>query len=130
MKRLSAKTYARAFRAAAADATPTEQHQLAKAFLAYLRRQRVSRLLPRVLEHLQALDDEAHHVTRMRIVSAGALDDAALKDSLTKVVGQVALETEENSALIGGLTLRLGDNLIDASIAGRLRRLHTHLTSR
>jgi F-type H+-transporting ATPase subunit delta len=39
----------------------------------------------------------------------------------------VSLRTEIDPALIGGLTVRVGDRLLDASVRGRLQRLRGEL---
>lgn len=41
--------------------------------------------------------------------------------------GAVELETSVDPSLIGGLTVRIGDRLIDASVRGRLERLRERL---
>ena len=40
---------------------------------------------------------------------------------------QVDLRTEVDPAIIGGLTIQVGDRLLDASIRGRLERLREQL---
>ncbi len=45
---------------------------------------------------------------------------------LAKAVGSdVELETEVDSALVGGIQLRIGSTLIDASVAAKLDRMNT-----
>lgn len=45
----------------------------------------------------------------------------------TMVGGAVDLRSEVDDALIGGLTIRVGDTLLDASVRGRLERLRNQL---
>jgi F0F1-type ATP synthase delta subunit len=40
---------------------------------------------------------------------------------------QVELRTEVDPGLLGGLTVQVRDQLLDASISGRLERLRDHL---
>jgi F-type H+-transporting ATPase subunit delta len=40
---------------------------------------------------------------------------------------KVTLQIEENAALLGGLRIRVGGQLIDASVQGRLQRMESHL---
>jgi len=49
-----------------------------------------------------------------------------LKDHFGK---KVALEIHVNESLLGGLRIRVGGQLIDASVAGRLQRLESHLNA-
>ena len=61
------------------------------------------------------------------IVSAFELDDAqrdALTQSMAKRLGrEIDLEVAVDDALIGGVIIRSGDVVIDASLRGRLRQL-------
>ncbi len=57
---------------------------------------------------------------------AGPIDDAALEDlraALAEHAGHpVSISPRENPKLIAGIRIRLGDDLLDASVAGRLQR--------
>lgn len=51
---------------------------------------------------------------------------AKLEGVLTKAVGSdIELETEVDPALVGGIQLRIGSKLIDASVASKLDRMNT-----
>ena len=51
---------------------------------------------------------------------------ARLEQVLAKAVGSdVELETEVDEDLIGGIQLRIGSTLIDASVAAKLDRMNT-----
>ena len=43
--------------------------------------------------------------------------------------GRIALETDVDADLLGGLVVRVGDRLIDGSVRGRLERLRNQLVS-
>lgn len=62
---------------------------------------------------------------------AQPLDDAALRrvtDDLTKALGKtVELEQHIDASLLGGLKLRIGDKLIDGSVAAQLRKMKQHM---
>ncbi|HYN69001.1 MAG TPA: ATP synthase F1 subunit delta [Candidatus Eisenbacteria bacterium] len=67
------------------------------------------------------------------VTSATPLDAAETK-ALQKRIAEIAggkteLEIKVDAALIGGLTVRIGDNLIDASVRGRLERLRSQLVA-
>jgi F-type H+-transporting ATPase subunit delta len=54
----------------------------------------------------------------------------ALREKLAKMTGQtVDLRVEVDESLIGGLTVRVGDTLYDASVRGRLERLRERLVA-
>jgi len=79
------------------------------------------------------------------IKRAGKVDTAAIRDALattnnaeTAAIDKrlramtgatVELQVQVDPALIGGLTVRIGDRLIDASVRGRLEPLRHQLTS-
>jgi F-type H+-transporting ATPase subunit delta len=55
---------------------------------------------------------------------------AALRSRLAAMIeGEVDLQVRVDDALIGGLTVRVGDQLVDASIRGRLERLRAQLVT-
>jgi F-type H+-transporting ATPase subunit delta len=57
-------------------------------------------------------------------------ETAAIDKRLRAMTGAtVELQVQVDSALIGGLTVRIGDRLIDASVRGRLERLRDQLKS-
>jgi F-type H+-transporting ATPase subunit delta len=52
-----------------------------------------------------------------------------LKSRLSKALGgEVSLQVKSDPALLGGLTVRLGDRLLDRSVAGSLQRMAIDLT--
>ncbi len=129
MKKLSAREYAEALTMAVAASTPDKRSIVVKNFLQLLRRQRASNLLPRILDHLQRIDDAEHGQTRVQITSAKKIHETELMAALTKVLGPVVSELIIDPTLVGGLSIRVGDQLIDGSVRSRLQRLHTHLIS-
>ena len=63
----------------------------------------------------------------VEIVSAYALEPAhvtMLADAIgRRLGGDITVETSVDESLIGGVVIRVGDSVIDASLAGRLREL-------
>jgi F-type H+-transporting ATPase subunit delta len=66
-----------------------------------------------------------------RVTTAVALNDAQrtrLAESLSKALGkQVSVDASEQPAIIGGLVVRVGDQVIDGSVRTRLEALRTSL---
>ena len=55
-------------------------------------------------------------------------EDRAIRAKVAQMTGAtVDIQTREDPELIGGLTVRIGDRLIDASVRGRLERLREQL---
>jgi F0F1-type ATP synthase delta subunit len=65
-------------------------------------------------------------VTVATPVGADAI--AAVKERLSRALGgEVQVVVKNDPALIGGLTIRLGDKLLDRSVAGTLQRVASQL---
>jgi F-type H+-transporting ATPase subunit delta len=84
-----------------------------------------------IIEEYQRLADEA--AGRVRAIATTAVplsrtDADKLEMSLSKRLGrEVRLDTRVDGAILGGLVLRMGDRVIDASVATRLRQLRRQL---
>jgi len=67
----------------------------------------------------------------VRVTVARELTDAERADvqrRLAQATGkQIDLTTEIDPSILGGIVIRMGDRLIDASVAGRLERLRQDL---
>jgi F-type H+-transporting ATPase subunit delta len=89
-------------------------------------------ILPAVSSEYRRLLNRERGVVEARVTSAIPLEAAeieALRDRIAGTAGgTVDLTTAVDPALIGGLTVRVGDTLIDASVRGRLERLRERLT--
>jgi F-type H+-transporting ATPase subunit delta len=94
------------------------------------RRKNLALLGPIAAEY-QRLLNQRRGVVPAVITSARPLsadEDRAIRDRVASMTGAtVDVTTEIDPALIGGLTVRIGDRLIDASVRGRLERLREQL---
>jgi F-type H+-transporting ATPase subunit delta len=70
----------------------------------------------------------AEGLSEVQVISAYALNEQQLNDisaSIAKRIGkQVEIKPGEDRDLIGGVVIRVGDAVIDASIKGRLKELN------
>ncbi len=68
-------------------------------------------------------------MSEVEVVSAYPLDDAqisAISESISKRIGKkIDINTGEDKDLIGGVIIRVGDSVIDASLRGRLKELNS-----
>jgi F-type H+-transporting ATPase subunit delta len=85
------------------------------------------RLLPDIIEQYQALRDESLGVVNVRVTSASALSDPQQKE-LQRELEQytrkkVRLELTRDAALKGGMVVRIGDTVLDASLTRQLQIL-------
>lgn len=74
---------------------------------------------------------EANGVLKATVTSAVSLDDqqlAQIRSNIQKNTGkQIELTAEVDKSIIGGLVIRVGDKVIDGSIAGQMQALKSKL---
>ena len=87
--------------------------------------------LPLVSEQFDRMRDQAEGLADVEVVSAYAVNATQKKTlaaALEKRLGkQVKLSTRIDKSLIGGLLIRIGDEVIDASVSGGLKQLANEL---
>jgi F-type H+-transporting ATPase subunit delta len=97
-----------------------------------VRRGRIEQL-PRVVQEFVRLDDRRQGVIHATATSAAPLTDLEVKALTARLEGmtggRIALQTDVDASLLGGLIVRVGDRLIDGSVRGRLERLRNQLAS-
>jgi len=90
-------------------------------------------LLPQVATKYHALLNERNHIVTAKLVCSDQLGDKSLADikaRLTEHLGKkLELDVSVDSSLIGGFLLKLGDQVIDGSLKGRLRAIEKTLLS-
>lgn len=101
--------------------------------LALLVRRGRFELLPLVAREFRRLHARQEGVVEASVTSAVALDEAAraaLQERLTALTGQrVEMRLDVDPSLLGGISVRIGDRLIDGSVRGRLERLRATFSS-
>jgi F-type H+-transporting ATPase subunit delta len=102
---------------------------LTQQFLGLLAQKRRLFALPAIIEAYLVMLGQHKGEVSAELVSAVALTDeqlAAVKEQLSKAVGQsVTLATAVDPHLLGGLVVRVGSRMIDASLRTKLQRLET-----
>jgi F-type H+-transporting ATPase subunit delta len=97
-----------------------------------VRRGRIEQL-PRVAEEFRRLDDRRQGIVQATATSAAPLSDTevrALTARLEQMTGgRIALQTDVDPGLLGGIVVRVGSRLIDGSVLGRLERLRNRLAA-
>jgi F-type H+-transporting ATPase subunit delta len=98
--------------------------------LLLVRRHRIEQL-PRVVAEFVRLDEQRQGITHATATSALPLTDLEIKALTARLEqmtgGRIALSTDVDASLLGGLVVRVGDRLIDGSVRGRLERLRNQL---
>lgn len=88
-------------------------------------------LLPEIAAAFRALLNRRRGIVEATVTSARPLDpreEEAVRERIASMTGAtVELAASVDESLIGGLTIRVGDRLLDASVRGRLERLRQQL---
>ncbi|MDQ5824703.1 MAG: ATP synthase F1 subunit delta [Chloroflexota bacterium] len=106
---------------------------LARNFLLLLvRRQRLA-LLPRIVEVFQEMYNKERGIVVADVTTAVPLDEAhqrRVAEQLSGITGgkTVQLRLHTDPSILGGMVARIGDELLDASVATRLATLAQRLT--
>jgi F-type H+-transporting ATPase subunit delta len=100
--------------------------------LLLVRRGRIEQL-PRVATEFARLDDARNGLTHATATTAAPLPAEEVRAIASRLEamtgGRVALDTNVDPAILGGIVVRIGDRLIDGSVRGRLERLRNQLAS-
>jgi F-type H+-transporting ATPase subunit delta len=114
-----------------ADLLATRVAKPAYALVRLLLERHKLELLGPIAAEYQRLLNQKRGVVSALVTSAKPLtpdEDAAVRARVAQLTGAtVDVTTAVDPALIGGLTVRIGDRLIDASVRGRLERLREQL---
>ena len=100
---------------------------LAINFLRLLAARRRLSLVPRIVEIFEEMYNKEKGIILAEVTTAIQLDEAHQKrvaDQLARITGKsVKLSTKVDPSILGGIITRIGDQLIDASVASRLAAL-------
>ena len=118
-----------AARAIAATAAALKLDPVTTNFLGVVARNGRLRQLPEVIRLFNRLAAEHRGETTAEVTTARALDDeqvAALKANLrTRAGREVTIDSRVDPSILGGIVVRLGSQMIDASIRTKLNTLAT-----
>lgn len=87
--------------------------------------------LPLIAKESISLYNERNNIAHASVITAVALDAKTLGDiqkMLEEKTGKkISLESKVDPGIIGGMVIRMGDSLYDASIAGKLKKIKKEL---
>lgn len=93
---------------------------------------RKAAVFPELSEAFSHFVSEYRKSLSLEVTLAGAANDDVVNDlkaRLSKALGgEVTLAVKSDASLLGGMTVRLGDRLLDRSVAGALQRMAVELT--
>lgn len=107
------------------------QSELVSMFVDLISRKGRERYLPQIADAFIKLYDESKGIVRGTLTSSVPLSTEQadeIRQMLEKKMGKTfVIEEEVNPELIGGFTLKIGDDLYDGSVASSLRKLKKSL---
>lgn len=132
MRKLSSRQYAQTL-LELVESTPREKwDELFDAFLAILRKRRALRLLPLVLDALDAIEHEQRGVVPVKLTTSRTLPAAgrqSVHEALEAAIGQsVELSTGIDPQIVGGAVVEYKDHRLDGSLRTRVERLSRQLS--
>ena len=84
-----------------------------------------------IYQEFKRMADAARNIVEAQVKSAVALDEAQkgkLQINLSRLTGKsIRLVAQVDPSLIGGVVVKIGDRVIDGSVAGRLAKLRETL---
>jgi len=96
-----------------------------------LRRKSRLSLGPSIASFVRELADEERGVLRAVVTTAVELDDARLQQVRERIAStsgrQVEIESRVDPSILGGMVIRIGDQMVDGSTRSRLRKLRSSL---
>ncbi|MBI5412889.1 F0F1 ATP synthase subunit delta [Candidatus Peregrinibacteria bacterium] len=122
----------RKYAQALADMMETSSSKIAsiKNFLAFLRRKKHFRLLPKVMQAFEKEWNARSGIVKLSVTypEKFAQSVAELERKVGASLGKkVTVKAKSSPKLIGGFTVQMDDTLIDASVQGRLKSLEQKL---
>ncbi len=124
--RLSAKQYAETLYALTKGKGEKEVDAVIKNFVSALSRRNNLCLAKEIIDRFERIYNEKHGIKKIEVTAARALD-AHIKKEFEKL-GEVATKTDES--LVGGVKIKVGDTLVNASVKQTLKNLRTKIANR
>ncbi len=130
--KVSAKQYAQVLLDIIVDKEGKDLDVVIKDFSALLKKNNQLNQIDKILYHFNSLYNKKYNILEAQINSAHDLEDAILlqvKEYLNNINKKENLEFKigVDKSIIGGLVIKYGDKIIDASLKTRLKQLKNSL---
>ena len=132
MSVISNNNITQAIYAASKEYTHAEQPAFFKNVVRFLARKKFLSKSPFILERLDKIINDEEGKMAVKVSSVEKISDHAkkeLKQSLSKRYGgkEIVLEEHLDEKLLGGYRIEVNDEVIDLTIANRMKKLQEHL---
>lgn len=127
---MKAEDYAKALFGAISETSPKDHDKVLDNFVKILAQQGDQNLLPEIEGHYHRLEMENKGIKEVKVITANKVDQKELVSQLNKLLGKnIEVKHKVDEGIIGGVVIRAGDTLIDASVKNSLQTLKKNLTS-
>ncbi|MFA6322472.1 MAG: ATP synthase F1 subunit delta [Candidatus Buchananbacteria bacterium] len=131
--KINTKNYAIALYEVIKETKGEQQKAALRNFIVLLAQKNILSLAPKILDDFSRYYNSAEEITEIEIQTAKELsgsEQEKIKVQLKKIIGQeIDLKSQINPDLIGGLRLKLGDDLIDGSLQTQVMALRKQILS-
>lgn len=130
--RLTVNQYAKALYGSVKDKSQDDVNLIVASFLKLLQKNKQTKLAKKIIEKFSAVWNKEHSIAEAEIVSREMLDDNMLQ-KMKEFIGEkygakeVVVKNIIDVEIKGGIIIRVGDELLDASVAGMLKSLKKEL---
>ncbi len=131
MRALTAKQYAEALYGAIQETAPKDHDKVLDSFVQVLVQNGAVGMHAEIEAEYRSLDLASSGVKEVSVTTVrGAKPNAQFVADLNKIIGSKVQVTQHvDEKLLGGVVIRAGDTLIDASLETQLRRLAQEMES-
>ena len=127
--KISSSKYAALLYKATDEAEKQTLAQVLREFLVLLRKEKALHLLPRIISLYKNYYNKKEWTIDVKITANSPEGAKLLANALRKLnSGKVELQESVDEKAVGGVKIRINDDLTDNTLAAKLRRVHTALT--
>ncbi len=121
---IAPKIYAEALHAAISETDPKDHDRVLDNFVSVLAQNGELNLFERIEQEYLRIANKSKGITEVEVTTASNTDQKELLELLNKAVGgNIEIKHKINTDLLGGIVVRAGDMLIDASLKTSLEKL-------
>ena len=129
--RYTPKQYAQSLFMALSDKEEKDRNALLDNFVNLLVRNNNLRLSSQIFQELKKLDLEKRGIKEVVVLSArdlGKFEEEVIKNNLKRLLNtEVELTKEVDETLVGGVKIKIDDQVIDATVKNYLQQLVNHM---
>ncbi len=131
--KITINQYARTLLEVTENKSSREIDQAVLNFVQIVRKNRQNKLFPKILESFSNIWNSKNKVVEVELTSKEKLDNEAEK-KITEYIKKkykaekVVISSKIDRNILGGIILKIGDEVMDQSIKGQLKKLNKALT--